>query len=102
MRYLTLLFCYGPWLLQPASAQDDAVWPANDSRIQRTGGWEWTSHRYAADKALVTSNDGARLELPYQGCALVLCLDTLTPVNYGSPQLGRIEVFVDGAKTRTV
>jgi hypothetical protein len=81
----------------------ESWWPANDTEnVKRSGAWQWTSHRYAAEHALVTVEDGAALELSYEGRALVLCLDTLTPPNYGRPELGALEVFVDGAKVRTV
>ncbi|MDO8541953.1 MAG: hypothetical protein Q7S40_16065 [Opitutaceae bacterium] len=77
--------------------------PANDSvAVQRTGAWTWTGHRYAADQALVTSEDGAALEVEFSGAALVLCLDTLTPPNYGRPELGRLEVLVNGTRVQTV
>lgn len=82
----------------------DAFWPANDAtRVARTGEWRWTSHRYAADSALVTTQDGAALELTLQERGLVLCLDTLTPPNnYGPPELGALDVFIDGGHVQVV
>jgi len=79
-------------------------WPANDAtRISRTGEWRWTSHRYAADSALVTTHEGAAIEFAFHGRTLVLELDTLTPPNnYGPPERGALDVFIDGAKAMTV
>lgn len=81
------------------------IWlPANDTqKIIRRGNWIWTSHRYPADSALATREDGATLELTFRGRALVLCLDTLTPPNnYGPPELGALEIAIDGTARPTV
>jgi len=101
-RWLVLLTMVGLTLADARAV--DQFWPANDaSRINRSGEWRWTSHRYAADSALVTTQDGAALEFTFQGRTLVLVLDTLTPPNnYGPPELGAVDVFVDGAKQTTV
>src|SRR5687767_12482577 len=66
----------------------DAWWPANDeTKFQRTGAWTWASHRYAAEFALVTREDGAALEFTCEARTAVLGLDTLTPPNhYGPPE----------------
>lgn len=81
----------------------DVWWPANQSDvISRSGRWEWTSHRYAAESALVTREDGAALEFSFTGRGLVLALDTLTPPNYGPPELGAIEVTMDGKREMIV
>ncbi|MDP3073664.1 MAG: hypothetical protein Q8N18_25495 [Opitutaceae bacterium] len=79
-------------------------WAANDStRVERSGAWTWTSHRFAATRAFATVEEGAALEVSCRGRGLVLGLDTLTPPNnYGPPDLGLLEVFVDGVKTRDV
>lgn len=79
-------------------------WPADDaSRIQRTGAWQRNAHRYAQEPAIETVEEGAALEVAFTGKALVLCLDTLTPPNhYGPPELGRLEVFVDGSRIRMI
>ncbi len=82
----------------------DAWWPANDAtKISRNGSWQWTAHRYAADSALVTEEDGAALEFSYTGRTLVLVLDTLTPPNhFGPPERGALEISVDGAKPQII
>ena len=88
-----------------AAGQSDPTWiPANDDqRIVRTGTWQWDSHRYAAESALETTEDGASLELTIRGGGLVLCFDTMTPPNnYGPLELGIIEVFIDDAKSATL
>lgn len=73
------------------------------NQLSRSGAWQWTSHRYAADSALVTIEDGAALEYTFTGCTLVLCLDTLTPPNnYGLPELGALEVYIDGEMSAVV
>jgi len=73
------------------------------SQLTRSGAWQWTSHRYAADSALVTVEDGAALEYTFTGCTLVLCLDTLTPPNsYGPPELGALEITIDGQAAAVV
>ncbi|HUR57730.1 MAG TPA: hypothetical protein VM029_08470 [Opitutaceae bacterium] len=79
-------------------------WPANDGgKVTRRGSWEWTSHRYAADSALVTFEDGAALEVDWEGTTLVLGLDLPTPPNYHTlPELGALDVFLDGKLARTV
>lgn len=82
----------------------EVYWPADDAaKIRRTGEWQRNTHRYAGEPALETTEDGAALEVAFTGKALVLCLDTLTPPNhYGPPELGRVEVFVDGSRVRTI
>jgi hypothetical protein len=102
LRWLVSMLIVGLTLAGARAA--DEFWPANDAtRITRTGEWRWTSHRYAADSALVTKQDGAALEFTFQGRTLVLVLDTLTPPNnYGPPELGALDVFIDGAKAATV
>ncbi len=87
-----------------AARAADEFCPANDAaRVTRSGEWRWTSHRYAADAALVTAQDGAALEVAAGDRGLVLCLDTLTPPNhYGPPELGALEVFLDGRSIRTI
>ncbi len=73
---------------------------ANDAaKVARQGAWVWNSHRYAKEGALATNEDGAELRFDFQGQCLVLCLDTLTPPNeYGPPELGLLEVFIDGKR----
>lgn len=91
------------WLLVLTSAcAGEAWWPADDAAsVRRTGGWTVARHRYASEQALSTTEDGAALELSFTGFALVLCLDTLTPPNqYGPPELGRLDVFIDGESAR--
>jgi hypothetical protein len=77
---------------------------ANDTaKVTRSGAWQWISHRYAAESALETREEGATLALTFAGGSLILCLDTLTPPNnYGPPELGRLDVSIDGAQVRTV
>jgi hypothetical protein len=84
-----------------AAAHGAERWiPAGDAtQVQRTGRWEWNSHRYAAESALATREDGAALECAFAGRSVVLCLDTLTPPNnYGAPELGTLEVYLDGER----
>src|SRR4051812_39971499 len=98
-----VLFWFG--LIEVASVSGaDTWWSANDTaRIKRSGTWEWTSHRYAVDSALATKEDGAALEFSAEGRAVVLGLDTLTPRNhFGPPELGALDIFVDGQKQRTI
>jgi hypothetical protein len=87
-----------------ATRAADDFWLANDAtRVARSGEWRWTGHRYAADSALVTTQEGAALELTLDGRGLVLCLDTLTPPNnYGPPELGALDVFVEGKQVQKV
>lgn len=101
-RWLVSMLMVGMSLVAARAADD--FWPANDAtRVSRTGEWRWTSHRYAADSALVTTQDGAALELKLEGRGLVLCLDTLTPPNnYGPPELGALDVFIDGRHVQVV
>lgn len=91
-------------ILSSAHAQIPGMVSADDTtRVQRTGDWRWTAHRYAASSALVTSSEGAALEFSYRGHGLVLCLDTLTPPNhYGPPELGVLEIQIDGVRVRDV
>src|SRR5687768_14805923 len=104
------IFCLSGWLLRALSsvlsaADTSAVWiAANDEvNVMRSGSWEWNSHRYAAESALETSQDGASLEFTFRGRALVMALDTLTPPNnYGPPELGDIEVIFDGTRAFTI
>ena len=73
------------------------------NQLSRSGAWQWTSHRYAADSALTTVEDGAALEYAFVGCTLVLCLDTLTPPNnYGQPELGALKIYIDGGMSMVV
>ena len=83
----------------PLGAQE-MFWRADDAaHVKRSGDWAWTSHRYAANGAFATSEDGAALEVTFTGRGLVLCLDTLTPPNnFGPPPLGALEIVVDGAR----
>jgi len=102
LRWLLSMLMFGVTLAGARAAGE--FWPANDAtRINRTGEWRWASHRYAADSALVTTQDGAAIEFTFHGRMLVLVLDTLTPPNnYGPPELGALDVFIDGAKVTTV
>jgi hypothetical protein len=89
-------------LLCGAHAADRWV-PANEPGVvQASGSWQWTSHRYAAESAMVTREDGAALEFGYEGYAVILALDTLTPPNYGAPELGQLEISIDGRSAGTV
>ncbi|MBL9212495.1 MAG: hypothetical protein JNL92_18690 [Opitutaceae bacterium] len=101
-RLLASVWVFG-LIFVVARAADD-FWRANDAtRITRAGEWRWSSHRYAAEPALISVEEGASLELSFEGRSLVLYLDTLTPPNnYGPPELGALDVFVDGAKVSTV
>lgn len=85
-------------------ASEGETWrSADDAVFTRSGVWEWTTHRYAAQGALVTQEDGAALEFEFRGAAAVLVLDTLTPPNnFGPPELGALEVWVDGKWVRTL
>ena len=52
---------------------------ANDSQIiTRTGDWQWTSHRYAAESALATVQDGAVI---WSSPRRRACTTTSTPVS---------------------
>jgi hypothetical protein len=103
LQWSALLAFAVPCALMAAGANETTWLSANDAAVTRRGQWQWTSHRYAAESALETMEDGAALEFTVRGRALVLGLDTLTPPNnYGPPELGRIEVFIDGAKIRIV
>src|SRR5688500_14664561 len=91
-RFVFTLFRLSRFLLPAlcsvlSAADASAVWiAANDEvNVMRSGGWEWNSHRYAAESALETSQDGASLEFTFRGRALVLALDTLTPPNNYGP-----------------
>lgn len=79
-------------------------WPAGErGKIHSSGTWTTTTHRYAAEPALATREPGAALEFSTEARLVVLGLDTLTPPNhYGPPELGRLDVFVNGTMTLTV
>lgn len=90
-----------------AAAADSAgeTWiAANDPvKVVRSGDWQWTNHRYAAESAFETMEDGAALEVSFHGRALIVCFDTLTPPNnYGPPELGRLDVSSNRTHVRTV
>lgn len=87
-----------------ASATAATEWAANDAAFfKRSGEWAWTSHRYAAESALVTKQPGAALEFSFHGRAAVLELDTLTPPNhFGPPELGALAVYLDDVLVRLV
>ncbi len=91
-------------VLPPTAAAAENWWPAIDAgRFARSGRWEATAHRYAAEPALATKEDGAAIEFTFRGRALVLSLDTLTPPNnFGPPELGALEILVDGTPAMTV
>ena len=55
-----------------AESMDRWVAANDEANVERTGRWEWNSHRYAADSALETTEDGAALELAFGSGALVL------------------------------
>jgi hypothetical protein len=96
-RLMLLLAC-------SSAAEAATTWiPADDTRIARAGSWQWTAHRYAEQRAMVTADEGAALEFEYVGRTAVLVLDTLTPPNnFGPPELGALEVWVDGVRQRTI
>ncbi len=64
--------------------------------MRRSGAWSLAKHRYAAREALATQEEGAALELSFRGRGLSVLFDTLTVPSYGKPELGLLEVRIDG------
>jgi hypothetical protein len=81
-----------------------AVWlPAIDSTKVRTSGtWEATAFRHKAVEHLWTEEPSATVEVNFRGSGLVLKLGGHAVPAYGEPNLGNLEVSVDGMTLPTL
>jgi hypothetical protein len=75
---------------------------ATDSKtVQRQGVWNEDRFRYAAASALATHEDGAALELGFEGTGIAIRLGANNVPAYGAPNLGTLIATVDGGKPMT-
>jgi len=82
---------------------DDFILAVNSGKVQRSGIWSKdVSNRYAYPEHLYTDNNGASLEVQFQGTGLVLVLEAHNNTSYSwdgqGDTDGSLEVFVDGDK----
>ncbi|MFC1562728.1 hypothetical protein ACFL4Z_01600 [candidate division KSB1 bacterium] len=82
----------------------DSDWiPAIDTeRVKQYGSWSEASFRYAEYKHLRTDENGAALECVFNGRGVVLCMDNNAVPAYGSPNLGKLIITIDGGKQQVV
>ena len=71
---------------------------ADEAAVKRTGAWSVDEFRRASTVHLLTTEDGAALELAFHGTGLVLTLDAhgVSYARLGLENLGSLEVTVDG------
>lgn len=84
-----------------SSAQADDTFPrwidaASTTHVKRVGDWRETGFRYSHASHLETSSDGAALEVRFHGTGIAIRLANNAVPAYGSPNLGRILVRIDG------
>ena len=82
----------------------DGTWiPATDTAwVVRTGAWSEAAFRYAERQHLYSAQEGATLECGFAGTGVMLALEDHDVPAYGSPNLGRLEVQVDGGVVQTM
>ena len=90
------------FLLAMASAQESWIAATDEAAVRRSGPWTAARHRYAAADALATREDGAALDVAFRGRGLSAVFDTLTVASYGKPELGLVEISIDGGEPRIV
>jgi len=81
---------------------DGSISAFDERRVTRKGKWTATSFRNAAQRHLHTTESGASLKCRFVGTGVVIRLAGHAVPAYGSPNLGRIEVLLDGEKARTL
>jgi len=82
---------------------DTLTWiPAADERVTRDGQWQETSFRYAERGHLGTGQEGATLELRFQGTDLILRLGMHAVPAYGVPNFGDLSMCIDDGPERLI
>ena len=83
----------------PFQGLSNGLWiPATDTtKVQSSGSWHRTAFRYGAAAHLLTQDEGAALDVGFSGTGLVLRLGGHAVPSYGSPNLGILEVRIDGS-----
>jgi len=81
----------------------DAGWitATDEKNVARKGAWRVDRFRYAAASHLHTGEDGAALEFSFNGTGVAVRLGGHNVPAYRPPNLGRIEVSIDGKPTTT-
>ena len=76
----------------------DADWTAatDEKRVDRKGKWQVDRFRYAAAEHLYSMEEGASLTFAFEGTAVAVRLGGHNVPAYRPPNLGRIEVVIDG------
>lgn len=82
----------------PFAGLSTGVWiPATDTtRVRAGSSWWATAFRYPPRAHLAAFDDGAALELDFEGSGLAIRLAAHATSSYGRPNLGRLRVEVDG------
>ena len=97
--FVTCLSLITTW--SSARADDElSTWIAATSttQVKRIGDWRETGFRYSHAPHLETSTDGSALEVRFHGTGIVIRLANNAVPAYGSPNLGRILVRIDGGE----
>jgi hypothetical protein len=101
IRFLALLVSLsGGADAQPvASTVIDAK---DETRVSRRGEWSETAFRFAAAGHLHTTQDRAALKFSFKGTGIAVRLGAHAVPAYGTPNLGRLAVFIDGHFARMI
>lgn len=93
---LLLLLASSPGL----HGEDASTWiPAvGNEEIRQEGPWTESRFRYAQEASLETTEDGASLELDFEGTGIAIRFGGHNVPAYGSPNLGRLIATVDGGE----
>ena len=100
-RSLALLACL--WAAFPGTV-DASEWISalDEKRVARTGNWMTDRFRHAETACLRATDDRAHLVLSFEGTGLSIRLGSHNVPAYGSPNLGRLAIAIDGRFARTI
>ena len=74
----------------------------DEKRVMRTGDWAPDRFRFAEVASLRTSENRARLVLSFEGTGFSIRLGGHNVPAYGPPNLGRLDIAIDGHFARTI
>ncbi len=106
MPRLDRLFHWLFFVFSPAglAAKDNAAWipAAGNTEIRQQGVWTESRFRYAEAGSLASSENGAALELNFEGTGISIRLGGHNVPAYGPPNLGELIVKVDDRDPVTI
>ncbi len=91
-----------PSVGQVDSAEGGVVAAVDVKQVDRAGDWQESRFRFAKTASLQTNEDGAALTFEFEGTGVAVRLGAHNVPAYGSPNLGTIEIAVDGGSEQVI